>query len=113
MSEVEGVQGGGGSEKYSKEELQKYQQDYEKGLDLFKASFKEYTQPDVEVHKKKQLKKVMDEALQVMNETARVSLREGKLGSEKQLNTDYHTFLQNPTAENQKKVAQDLKALSE
>jgi len=104
--------GGGEPRKYSKEELQKYQQDYNKGLHLFKESFHEYTKPDAESHKKEQLKKVMNEALQVMNETACVALREGKLGSEKQLNTDYQTFMASPSDENQKKVADDLKALS-
>ncbi|NRA90444.1 MAG: hypothetical protein HRU43_04880 [Simkaniaceae bacterium] len=113
MSEIEGVQGVGDSKEYSKEELQKYQEDYQKGLDLFKQSFQEYTQPNVEDHKKAQLKKVMDEALQVMNGTACVALKEGKQGAGKTLTTDYRTYLEKPNAENKEKVAQDIQTLSE
>ncbi|MCB1110274.1 MAG: hypothetical protein KDK64_04780 [Chlamydiia bacterium] len=113
MSDVGGVQGGGEPHHYSKEELERYHQDYQKGLDLFQKSFEEYNKPDVEFHKKEQLKKVMDEALQVMNETACVALKEGKVANDKQLNTDYQDFIKNPTPEAQKKVADDIKALSD
>lgn len=112
MSDTSGIQGGP-SPHYSKEELERYAQDYKKGLNLFQKSFEDYNKPDVEFHKKKQLKKVMDETLQVMNETARIALEKGKLENERNLNIDYQDFLKNPTPVNQKKVADDLKALSE
>ncbi len=107
---VEGVQGGGN---YSKEEIERYQDDYKKGLDLFHKSFEEYTKPDVEFHKKAQLKKVMDEALGVMNESASVALKEGKIKDEEKLNTDYASFIKDPTSENQQKVLGDIQTLSE
>ncbi|WP_316358616.1 hypothetical protein [Candidatus Neptunichlamydia sp. REUL1] len=113
MSDVEGVQGGGEPHQYSQEELEKYHQDYEKGLNLFKESFDQYNQPNLEVHKKAQLKKVMDEALQVMNETACVALKQGKRDHEVMLNIHYQTFIEDPSADNQKKVADDIKALSD
>jgi len=113
MSDVEGIQGGGESHQHSQKELEKYHQDYEKGLNLFKESFDQYNQPNLEGHKKAQLKKVMDEALQVMNETACVALKEGKKGDEMKLNTDYQTFIKDPSTDNQKKVADDIKALSD
>ena len=113
MSDVEGVQGGGKPPQYSQEELKKYQQEYEKGLNLFKESFDQYNQPNLEIHKKAQLKKVMDESLQVMNETACVALKEGKQGSEKQLNINYQVFISDPSPQNQKNVAHDIKTLSD
>jgi hypothetical protein len=113
MSDVEGVQGGGKPPQYSQEELEKYQQDYKKGLNLFKESFDQYNQPNQEVHKKTQLKKVMDEALQVMNETACVALKEGKQENEKQLNVNYQVFISDPSPQNQKNVADDIKTLSD
>ncbi|MCB1107427.1 MAG: hypothetical protein KDK76_04950 [Chlamydiia bacterium] len=112
MSGASGVQGGGEPHQYSKEELEKYQQDYEKGLHLFKESFKDYNKEDAPFHKKEQLKKVMMESLQVMNETAKVALTKEKQQDELKLNADFEAFLNDTTPENQKKVANDLEALS-
>lgn len=114
MSDVGGVQGGGEPQKYTKEELENYQRVYKKGLDLFQKSFEEYNQPNVEFHKKEQLKKVMDEALQVMNETACVALKEGKMADEKKLNEHYQAFIADPSDKNnQQAVANDIKSLQE
>ncbi len=110
MSDTSGVQGGG-QPQYTSEELQKYQQDYQKSFDLFQKSFEDYYKPNVEEHKKAQLQKVMSEALQVMNETACVALKEGNQKNEMQLSTDYSEFVQNPTPENQKKVSDDINSL--
>ena len=107
----EGLQGVGDSKEYSKEELQKDQEDYQKGLDLLNNPFRVH-QPNVEDHKSS-AKKVMDEALQVMNGTACVALKEGKQGAGKTLTNDYHTYLEKPNAENKEKVAQDIQTLSE
>ncbi|MCP5506061.1 MAG: hypothetical protein H7A38_04170 [Chlamydiales bacterium] len=109
MSDVSGV--GGQQPQYSPEEIQKYRDDYQKSYDLFEKAFHDYNQPGVEEHKKAQLQKVMGEALQVMNETACVALKKGKIEDEKQLSNDYSNFLQNPTPENQKKVSDDLETL--
>jgi len=109
MSEIEGVQGVGDS----KEELQKYQEDYQKGLDIFKKSFQEYSKKDIEDHKKKAMENVMKEALQVMNETACVALKEGKQGTNKALNTDFHSYVNDRSPENKDKVLDDIKTLSE
>ena len=113
MSDIKEVQGEGGPHQYSQEELVRYQQDYQKGLTLFKESFEQYNQPDLEIHKRTQLKKVMDEALQVMNETACVALKEGRQENEKQLNINYQTFISDPNPQNQKNVADDIKTLSD
>ncbi|MCB1085254.1 MAG: hypothetical protein KDK60_04050, partial [Chlamydiia bacterium] len=79
----------------------------------FQKSFQEYTQPNVEFHKKQQLQKVIEEALQVMNETACVALKKEKMGAEEQLNTDYQQVVKDPTQENQQKVSEDLKSLGD
>ncbi len=110
MSDTSGVQGEQ-QPQYSPEELQRYQQDYQKGFDLFQKAFNEYNKPNVEEHKKAQLQKVMSESLQVMNETACVVLKEEKQKDELKLSTDYAEFAQNPTPENQKKVSDDINEL--
>lgn len=109
MSDVSDV--GGQQPHYSHKEIQKYKEAYQKSYDLFEKAFHDYTQPNVEKHKKAQLQKVMSEALQVMNETASVALKKEKVENEKQLSSDYSDFLQNPTLENQKKVSDDLDLL--
>jgi len=55
----------------------------------------------------------MDEALQVMNETACVALKEGKQENEKQLNVNYQVFISDPSPQNQKNVADDIKTVSD
>lgn len=109
MSDVSGVSGQ--QPQYSPEEIQKYRDDYQKSYDLFQKAFQDYNQPNVEEHKKAQLQKVMREALQVMNETACVALKKGKIEDEQRLSNDYSEFLENPSPENQKKVSDDLDSL--
>lgn len=109
MSDVGGV--GGSQPEYSPEEIRGYKKDYEKGFDLFQRAFHAYNQPKVEEHKKEQLKKVMHEALNIMNETASIALKKDKLVDEERLSNDYAAFVQNPTEENQKKVQGDLESL--
>jgi hypothetical protein len=109
MSDVSGV--GGGQPQYSPEEIQRYKENYQKSYTLFQKAFHDYNQGDVEEHKKAQLQKVMNESLQVMNETASVALKKGKMGDEQHLSNDYAKFIQNPTSENQKKILDDLDAL--
>ena len=96
----------------SPEDIKRYQNDYQKSLDLFNKSFNNYTQPKLEAHKKEMFKQVMDEALKVMNETACVALKNEKdRQKESKLNNDYHTFIRDPSNENQGKIRQDLKEM--
>lgn len=96
----------------SPEEIQRYKDDYEDSLQLFRDSFNEYNKPSVEAHKKAKLKEVMDEALDVMNKTACVALKEGKKKEqEAKLNDDYEAFIQNPSDANREQVLKDLQAL--
>lgn len=105
MSEISGSQ----SVPPSPEDIKHYQSDYQKSLNLFNKSFDEYIKPDLETHKKEMFKKVMDESLDVMNKTACVALKNARdRDKEAKLNSDYHTFIQDPTAENQDKIHQDL-----
>lgn len=111
MQEVSGVGGTGGEQPLSPEQTQHLQDDYQKSFDLFENALKQYSKPNVEYHKKQQLKKVMDEALDVMNKTAHSALQEGKLSQEKALENDYKAYMKDPTDANQQKLLADLKAL--
>lgn len=111
MSKIGGASGE--QPQYTPEEIRKYKEDYQRSYDLFQRAFNDYTQPNIEVHKKAQLQKVMGEALQVMNETACVALKREKMDDERRLSNDYSEFIQNPAPENQKKVLDDLHSLSD
>ena len=94
------------------EEIERYKKDYHDSVDLFRNAFQEYNKPDVEPHKKAKLKEVMDEALDVMNKTACVALKEGKERElEAQLNDHYEAYIQNSTPENQQRVLQNIEKL--
>ena len=94
------------------EDIKRYQNDYQKSFELFNKSFDNYIQPNIETHKKEMFKQVMDEALKVMNETACVALKnERDREKEAQLNSDYHTFVKDPSAENKDKIQQDLEEM--
>ena len=111
MQDVSGVGGAGGQQPLTPEQTQHLQDDYHKSFDLFENALKEYSKPNVEYHKKEQLKKVMSEALDVMNKTAHATLQEGKLNQEKTLEEDYEAFMKDPSEANQQKLLADLEAL--
>lgn len=110
MSDTSGV-GGTGQPQYTQEQIDQYQKDYQKGFDVFQKAFNDYNQPKVEPHKKAQLRKVMSEALQVMNETACVALKKEKLESEQRLSDSFSEFMDDPKPQNQKKVSDDINSL--
>ena len=104
--------GGTNPPQYSPDELRRYREDYQQGLDLFQKAFDAHREPQLEFHKKQQLEKVMSEALQVMNETASVVLKKEKLEKAKALSERYTQFLKDPSSQNEQKVfegIQDLK----
>ena len=111
MQDVSSVGGTGGQKPLTPEQTQHLQEDYQKSFDLFENALKEYSKPNVEYHKKEQLKKVMDEALDVMNKTAHAALQEGKLTQEKALANDYQAYMKDPTDDNKQKLLADLEAL--
>ena len=111
MQDVSGVGGSGESKPLTSDEIKRYQEDYQKGFDLFQNALTEYNKPNVEYHKKVQLKKVMDEALQVMNETASVALKKGKQAKEQSLSENYETYINDPSDENKKQLMDDIDSL--
>ena len=105
---------GGGPHQYSSQEIQQYKERYEDSLHLFQQSFHDYQQPNIESHKQTQLKKVMDEALQVMNETASVALSKAKQKDEQHFNDTYKSFIGNPEdQQQQQRVQHELNQLLE
>lgn len=109
MADIGGV--GGPGKSYTPDELKHYQADYQKSLKLFQKSLEQYNQTNMEPHKKAKFKQVMDESLQIMNETASVALKKGKQSYEKALESDYKNYIANPTDENLKKLEESINNL--
>ncbi len=109
MSQVDGPAGGAS---FSPEEVQQYQQEYHKSFELFQNALHEYDKPHLEEHKKAKFKMVMDEALQVMNQTACVALKQGKQGQEIELEKSYQNFIQSPSQENRAALSEAIKNLA-
>ena len=108
MQDIGGVEG---VNPVNSDKQQRYTEDYDKSLDLFKSALTEYSKPDVEVHKKAKLEEVMDEALHVMNESAAAALNKGKQEKEQALEKTYSAYIEDPSAENKQKVIDDIKSL--
>lgn len=97
---------------FSPEEIAQYKKDYQEGFSLFKEAFFTYDQPHLPNAKKAQLKKVMDESLQVMNQVAYVALQKKQHPDEKNLEKNYHAFIKEPNEQNRKNLLQSIQALT-
>ncbi len=96
------------------EDVQKYQQDFAKSVELFRQAFQDYNHPDNDEAKKAKLEEVMEQALTIMNQTASTVLKEEKgRVSEERLNQDYHAFIKEPSQENHDRIMTDLEQLNE
>ncbi|MEM7176052.1 MAG: hypothetical protein AAF443_09090 [Chlamydiota bacterium] len=107
------IEGPSDSAPISPEEIEQYKRDYQESLQLFQNAFHEYNKPNLEPHKKAKFKQVMDEALNVMNQTACVALKKGKQANEVQLEKSYQAFIENPTPANRAQLIHDIKALAQ
>jgi hypothetical protein len=92
----------------SPKDIQAYKQEFAEGAKLFQDSLQEYSKTD-EFHKKEQLKKVMSEALHVMDEIANDVFKQKKLQSKEQkLAADYDNFTNNDTSQTIAQLNKDI-----
>ena len=91
-----------------------YKQEFARGAKLFQESLTAYeTTSGDEAEKKAKFKDVMDQALKIMNESARGFLSARGQKQEAKLESDYQSFLHNDTPDNYRKLNNDLKNLKE
>ena len=100
MSNIEGVGP-------SHENVPTYKQEFDKGVELFKDSLDQYQKAD-EPHKKAAFKKVMSDALKIMNHSAKAALGEGVQAKEKKLEGDYNSFLNHDCQATRQQLEKDL-----
>ncbi len=88
-----------------------YRHEFLQGLDLFKRALDQYEKTDLQP-KKDRFKEVMNEALNVLNQTASVVCR-GKAAMHKEevLAKDYKSFAKDDSPENFQKLQADIQKL--
>lgn len=103
---MSGVEGSGS---ITPEQKAIYQQEFKRGVNLFRQSLAEYQNSDGT--KKQLFKDVMDKAMQVMNETARAALSKAAQEQESKLEEDYQNYISNESPETKKQLQDDLDRL--
>ena len=97
------IEGDGGKISWSDKKM--YEQEYKHAADLFQRSLDQYSKSD-NIFQKDAFKKVMDEALTVMNQTAGELKRNELLKQNSEIEQDYNTFQQDDSET--KKLQSDL-----
>jgi hypothetical protein len=103
---VDRVSGDGESHPIQPQERKLYEGEYKQATDLFQRSLNEYTKSD-NMYQREEFKKVMREALQVLNETAAELKRTDLLKQNDKIAQDYNTF-QSDDANSPKQLQSDL-----
>ena len=88
-------------------DLNIYRQEFQRGEKLFEKASEEYINTD-EMHKKKQLEKVMQETLHAMNSIINNVLREKGTTKQKKLLDDYKNFKNDTTENTRGQITKDI-----
>ncbi len=93
------------------ENRQKYHSEFKRGAELFRKALEDYDKSSIPAQKE-QFKKVMDEALTVMNQTAKVVCNDGKKrAQEKKIEEDYKTFIKDPNKSHFDLLHKDIESI--
>ena len=85
-----------------------YEQEYKQGATLFKQALDQYTKSD-NPYQQIEFKKVMDKAMQVLNQTAHGLMRQELKAQNERIAKDYSTFKKYPKdPDTLNKLKQDL-----
>ena len=107
MAEIKGTDDAGSPREITPREKAIYKEEYKHGVDLFQRALQQYSKTD-DMFQKGEFKDVMDNMMQVLNETAR-ALKEDHLKQQnKKIAADYANYQDSPSTDNQKKLAKDL-----
>ncbi len=103
MTEIQG----GGSGPVTPRQKEMYEQEYRHGTDLFQKALQQSAKSD-NPYQKAEFQKVMDQAMVVLNQTAKGLKREDLEQQNQQIAADYKSYQQNPSDASRKKLLQDL-----
>ena len=98
------IEGGG---QINPQDLQTYRHEYKQGVDLFQRALKEYSAAD-EIHKKDAFREVMENALQILNDSAKAMKRTDLLQKNQQIAKDFQDLQDTGSLQAQKHLTDDL-----
>lgn len=88
-----------------------YRKDMQKGVQIFEKTFKEMEKTKNFPQKKQELEKAADDSLRALHDAAK-GLKDKRLEEmEKKLDEDFHSYLENPSAQSESQVQKDIDAL--
>ncbi len=91
-----------------------YKNEFARGVKLFEESLKAYqTTSDDQYAKKAKFKDVMDQALNIMNQSARGFLSPSGQKEEAHLEKDYQAYIAQQTPDNAEKLRSDINHLKD
>jgi len=101
---MEDVQGAG---KISLKEMKLYEQEYKHAAALCQKTLAEYAKAE-DIYQKEEYKEVMNQAMQVLKETAHGLKRQDLLKQNEEIEKTYSSYQNNPNDQVQQKLNQDL-----
>lgn len=90
-----------------------YRKEIQEGVQIFEKSFKGIRETKDFPQKTEEYEKAIDESMQAIQDAATALMNKKLLEIKAELDKDYHTFLDNPSAKNAEKVEKDLDSLRE
>lgn len=95
----------------SPENKAKYHSEFKRGAELFRKALEDYDKSKIPAQKE-QFKKVMDEALTVMNQTAKVVCNDRKKRDlEEKVEKDYQNFIKDPSKSHYDLLHKDIESI--
>ena len=91
----------------SPEEIKAYQDKFLEGANLFKEALNGYSTSNIP-QQKLEFKKVMNETLKVMNQSASFLMKQEAKKYESELNKDFQTFKKEDNPNTQQKLKEDI-----
>ena len=107
MSDIKSMDDSGAPREISPREKAMYKEEYRHGAELFQKALQQYSKSD-DMFQKGEFKDVMDNMMQVLNETARALKQSGLKEQNKKIAEDYAAYQDAPTPASQKQLAKDL-----
>lgn len=101
---TEDVQGYG---RISRKEMKMYEQEYKQGAALFQKALGDYAKSE-DIYQKEEFKEVMNQAMQVLNETAQGLKRQELLKQNEEIEKDYTSYQNSPDEKIQQKLNDEL-----
>lgn len=101
------ISGNEGMGPLSPQEKREYELEYKHGADLFKRALTDYSKSD-NMFQKAEFKDVMEQAMQVLNDTAAELKRQELLNQNEQIEKDFAAFQDKDDSSSLEKLSKDL-----